>query len=173
MTDATPTADRWGLLRWCRGWLLLSLLCAGCASAPPSPPQGLLAVWDLDDLTGTGAHAGLGEILAGKAIERVQAEGYAVVERQRLVALLEELRLGSGALADESTRLRLGRLSGARLMLFGGYQAYGDSLRMDLRLVEVETARVVAATQRTVPARDLAAALQAVGEGSAELMGRH
>jgi len=90
-------------------------------------------------------------MLAGPVIEALQGKGYQVVERQRLLFLLEELHLGSGVLADESTRLRLGRLCGARWMVFGGYQTIGGQARVDLRLVEVETGKVLKAAQRTVP----------------------
>ncbi|MBE0617892.1 MAG: hypothetical protein IH608_08210 [Proteobacteria bacterium] len=109
-----------------------------------------------------------GEILAGKVAETLQARDYPVVERQRLAMLLEELSLGSGALADESTRLRVGRLSGARLMVFGGYQVFGEQARVDLRLVDVETGRVVRAAQRSGPA-EVSAVIRASGEAAAAL----
>lgn len=150
--------------RWATGIAgALVLLFAGCASSPVlTPAGGAVAVWDLDDLTEASApESGLGELLAGPVIAALQQRGYTVVERQRLLLLLEELRLGSTALADESTRLQLGRLSGARWMVFGGYQAYGGRLRVDLRVVDVETGKVLRAAQRTVASGDLPWQLEA------------
>lgn len=157
--------------------LWASMLAAGlcllsaCANAPVgAPPRGPVAVWDLDDLTpASAAQGGLGELLAGSVIEALQGKGYEVVERQRLLLVLEELKLGSAELADENTRLRLGRLSGARWMVFGGIQAFGGQMRVDLRLVEVETGKVRKAAQRTA-ARDLSRQLEAVRDAAGELV---
>lgn len=158
-----------------RGVLLgvatLCLAALGCApKAMIEPRGGALAVWDVEDLSSSGAEAGLGETLAAPVIEVAQAKGYQVVERQRLLVLLEELRLGSGALADESTRLRLGRLCGARWMIFGGYQSVGGRARVDLRLVEVETGKVLKAAQAIATAVGPVQALEASRKAATDLL---
>jgi curli biogenesis system outer membrane secretion channel CsgG len=113
-----------------------------------------VAVWDFDALMFEGsANPELGEVLAGRVTETIGQKGtVTVIERQRLLLALEELHLGSGALADESTRLRLGKMVGAQLMIFGGYLVSGDKMRLDVRLVNVETGSLVKSAQRMAPA---------------------
>jgi TolB-like protein len=153
-------------------WLAL----AGCTPGPSAskprfiPQGGAVAVWDLDDLSSSADQGGLGETLAGPVIEVLQARGYQVVERQRLLVVLEELRLGSASLADESTRLRLGRLSGARWMIFGGYQTIGGRTRIDLRLVEVETGRVLKAAQGTATSDGVPQVVEAARKAARDLL---
>lgn len=53
-------------------------------------------------------------------------------------------------------------------MVFGGYQSIGRQMRLDLRLVDVETGRVVKAVQRTTTG-DVTAWIEAAGEAAAEL----
>jgi len=113
----------------------------------------------------------LGEILSGQIIETLKKKGnYLVVERRRLLLALEELRLGTTALADESTRLRLGRLVGARWMIFGGYLTVGGEMRLDLRLVEVETGKVRRAVEKTTSSRDVNDWMAAVRKATEELL---
>jgi TolB-like protein len=147
------------------------LLASACATAPVRVPKDAsVAVWDLDDLARSGGRPDLGEFLAAQVAETVQGKGYTVVERQRLLILLEELRVGSSSLADESTRLRLGRLSGARFMVFGGYQIAGGSMRIDLRLVDVETGRIVRAAKSIAPSTGIPERVQAARSAAGELL---
>ena len=137
---------------------ILMMLCMSCASDNTAHyKDAAVAVWDLDNLTpSASAQSDLGELLSAQVIEAIQSKGdYTVVERERLLLALQELRLGTEAIADESTRLKLGRISGATLMVFGAYQVIGEQMRLDLRLVEVETGKVQKAVQRTTPATDL------------------
>jgi curli biogenesis system outer membrane secretion channel CsgG len=152
--------------------LLAFLLAAGCASGPPrSGAAEAVAVWDLDDLSpGESGQTGVGELLSAQVIEAIQRRGgYTVVERQKLVQSLEELRLGSSALADEETRLRLGRIQGARLMVLGGFVAVGGRMRIDLRLVDVETSRVRKAVSKTTDSTGLPAWMEAAKQAAVDL----
>ena len=72
-----------------------------------------------------------------------------MVERERLILALEELKLGSSALADPSTRLQIGRIVGARYMVFGTYMIISGLMRLDLRLVDVETGGILKACERS------------------------
>lgn len=150
----------------------LLLVSAGCTSVP-KPPSGpvSVAVWDLENLSyEQGAQPYMGQMLADRIIETIRQKGeYQVVERQRLIAILQELNLGSSALADEDTRLRIGRMSGARQMIFGGYQTAGDAMRIDLRLVEVETGKVLKTSEKTAAAGNLAGWMDAASMAAAEL----
>lgn len=130
-----------------------------------------VAVWDLENLSyDPGMYPDMGAMLAGRIIEALGQHGDCrVVERQRLTAILEELNLGSSDLADEAVRLRIGRLSGARQMIFGGYQTAGDAVRIDLRLVDVETGRIVGTAQETAQAGDLAGWMDAAALAAGEL----
>jgi curli biogenesis system outer membrane secretion channel CsgG len=131
-----------------------------------------VAVWDLDDLSPEGyARPDLGELLSSRIIEVIQKTGrYSVIERERLHLILEELNLGTTSLVDERTRLKLGKISGAQFMVFGGYQVIGNTMRIDLRLVEVETGRVRKAVQKTASSGDISGWLDSAQKAAEELV---
>jgi hypothetical protein len=58
-------------------------------------------------------------------------------------------------LADEDTRLRLGRLAGAKHMIFGSIMLIGDQARVDVRLVSTETSEVLATSEISAQVNDL------------------
>jgi CHAT domain-containing protein len=62
-----------------------------------------------------------------------------VVEREKIDRIMAELNLASSELANEDTRLRLGRLFGARLIATGSFIRYGDETQVLLRMIETET----------------------------------
>ena len=153
--------------------ILLLAFFAGCTSASCKDQQiPAVAVWDLENLNPDEAIAAdMGELLAAKVIETLKDSGtLQVVERERLILALEELNLGSSKLADESTRLKIGRIIGARFMVFGGYFILGGMMRLDLRLVEVETGSILKAAQKVTAAGDLNGWLRAAGQAAAELI---
>jgi TolB-like protein len=66
-----------------------------------------------------------------------------IVERDRLQEIMDELKLGTSAKIDPATAAKVGKLLGARYMVMGGYFDLLGSLRVDARVVEVETGRIV------------------------------
>jgi curli biogenesis system outer membrane secretion channel CsgG len=156
-------------------FLFLALALAACAPTPRaaiSERAPVVAVWDLEDVGPlTKASPVVGELLSSEIIETIRQKGTStVVERERLRLVLEELKLGTTSLVDESTRLRLGKLVGATLMVFGGYQTVGDMVRLDLRLVEVESGRTVKAVFKTAPATNVPELLKATRAAAADLI---
>ena len=151
--------------------LLMLLSLSSCATEPVRDDQRKgLAVWDMEDLSPAGSRLDIGELLSARVVEVMKNRGdYTVVERERLVRVLEELRIGSSSLADEQTRLRVGKLVGAQFMVFGGYLVIGGKMRLDLRLVEVETGKVLKAVQKTALSNDISGWLDAAGKAAAEL----
>jgi hypothetical protein len=156
--------------------LCLILVMTGCAGreAPPPEPTGpaALAVWPLEDLSLPGSgRPESAELMTAGVMEAVEASGgYTLVERERLVAVLRELSLGSSDLAAESTGLRIGRIVGARLMLFGTYQAIASRMRVDLRMVEVETGKVIRTAQKTASTGTLSHMMRVAAETARELL---
>jgi curli biogenesis system outer membrane secretion channel CsgG len=144
---------------------------ASCTSVPVDNNRSAgLAVWDIEDVSIGGSGGNVGELLSAQVTEVLQRKGaYTVIERTRLLRVLEELRLGSSTLADEQTRLRVGKLVGARFMVFGGYQVVGDQMRIDLRMVEVETGKIRKAVQKTTQSSGLTAWMEAARLAGAEL----
>lgn len=141
-----------------------------CAAAPIMEERGGgVAVWDLEDLSLGIGRTNFGELLSSQVIEVFKSKGkYRVVERTRLLRVLEELRLGSSSLVDDSTRLRVGKLIGAKLMVFGGYQIIGDQMRIDLRMVDVESGRVVKAARKISLSGDLPSLIDAARKAADE-----
>ena len=153
--------------------VVVVLVVAGCAKGTLQSEQpSTLAVWDVENLSPDPAgQPDLGEILSAKIIETIKSGGtHPVVERERLILALEELNLGSSELADDATRLNIGALVGARFMVFGAYQQIGELMRLDLRLVNVETGKIVSASQRTVTGSNLSAWIEATQAATRELI---
>lgn len=160
----------------CRGgWMvavaLILAACAGGAAHMTDHPVAI-AVWDLEDLSPvTHGQAGMGEMLAGQIAARLdEAPAYQLLERQQLLKAMEELRLGSSELADPQTQLKLGRIIGARQMVFGAYQAVGGTLRIDLRRVEVASGKVLKTATAEAAVKDLGGWLRAADQAAGELV---
>lgn len=75
-----------------------------------------------------------------------------VVEREKLDKIVQELNLSSSQLANDETRLQLGKLFSARLIASGSIIRYGGKVQVSLRLIETETSEVkVAVTPDPFP----------------------
>ncbi|MBW2107496.1 MAG: hypothetical protein JRI36_02355 [Deltaproteobacteria bacterium] len=162
-------------LRFHRAWttIILVIWAAGCAVIPETTHRGeAVAVWDLENLTPSApGMVNLGEALAAKIIETLKETGKVrVIERQRLILALEELNLGSSVLVDQETRLQIGKMVGARLMVFGAYQRIADTMRLDIRLVEVNTGKVIRAAKQLVSGSRVGPWLEAAQKAAKNLL---
>ena len=156
----------------------VALLFTSCAAPPDYTDKNfgsgsVVAVWDLENysITQNPNLENLQEFLSAKISETLAEEGdLIVVERQKLLLALEELHLSSTELTDESTRLQIGKMVGAQFMIFGGCQQAGDTLRIDLRLVDVERGTVLRTGKLTTTAVEPAALLSAAEEVAKKLL---
>lgn len=89
---------------------------------------------------------GLADIL----ITEISAIGaFRVVERDKLREVVMELEFGQSELVDPSSAQKMGKLLGAQNLLFGGFvHSSGDNIRVDVRIVEVETGRTIKAVEQ-------------------------
>jgi hypothetical protein len=155
---------------------LLTACAPGMRGKEPPPDlvtggRAGVAVMDFEDLSPLNPEIpDLQALLTGKAVETLQDSGkHAVVEREALLRILSELNIGSSELADPQNRLQLGRITGARTMVFGSYMVIGDWMRLDVRQVEVESGRIRKAVSHMAPAGDLQKSLKAVDTAVREL----
>lgn len=124
----------------------------GAAAAPGKP---VLMVVYFDNLTGKPEHDVMRKGLADMIItDLVAYDGVAVVERDKLEAVLGELRLQRTAAFDPATRSKLGKLVGARYLISGSMLSVAPDVRIDARLTDVTTGvDVTAASVRGAPDR--------------------
>lgn len=67
-----------------------------------------------------------------------------IVEREKLNQVIDELKLSKSKFIDPRTAQKLGKGLAAELIMTGGYLVQGDQLRVDVRIVDVQTGKVAA-----------------------------
>lgn len=70
-------------------------------------------------------------------------EGYEVVERDALEKVLKELELSNSKNFDSSSAAQIGKLLGAEQLVFGSYMLLFDKFRIDAKVVDVATGRII------------------------------
>lgn len=85
---------------------------------------------------------GLEDMLTGAMIDRAR---FSAIERQHLESVLMELKLSQSGLVDEKTALKVGRILAADCMLFGHVLERSNSVEAYIRIVDCETAQILAA----------------------------
>ncbi len=94
-----------------------------------------------------GETAGMGVLKKGLAQMLIsdlsEVSGIRLVERTRLEAILAEQDLARKKTIDAKTAARLGKLLGAHFLVLGSYFDLMGTLRVDARMVHVQTGRVV------------------------------
>jgi len=73
----------------------------------------------------------------------IDMETIEIVERDRLQDILEELKLNESKKVDQDSANKIGKLLGARYMVLGSYFDLMETFRVDARVIEVETGKVL------------------------------
>ncbi len=154
--------------------LLLAL--AACAHAPEdnlSPQVDALA----HRLNEQGPHAGdkprlavvpfvdssghvleLSEYVADKLVGDLAGGSYDLVERSRMKQVMKELTLDAQGFMSDEQVASVGKVLGAQFLLIGSFTDLGESVEINARVVDVESARV--ATSANTAFRHTAAVSQ-------------
>ncbi|MGH7456651.1 MAG: CsgG/HfaB family protein [bacterium] len=79
-----------------------------------------------------------------------QLQGLNLVERADLLRVIEEMKLAQAGMIDEKTAQQVGKLVGAQHLLLGSFiYLPNGKIRLDARVVEVETGRILKAGEAT------------------------
>jgi TolB-like protein len=79
-----------------------------------------------------------------------QLQALRMVERADLHRIIEEMKLAQAGMIDEKTAQQVGKLVGAQHLLLGGFVYLPNGkIRIDARVVEVETGRTLKAGEET------------------------
>ena len=87
-----------------------------------------------------------------------------LVERAEIDKVIRELQLTRDRHFDQSTAVRIGRLVGAQQLLLGSYFKIGKTLRIDARIVDTETGRILVSVAREGDPENLTAVVTAIAE---------
>lgn len=121
--------------------LVMGWSSTGQAKAPDRP---VLLVTHFDNHTGDDRYDSLGKGLADMLITDLAAHpAWVVVERERLQALLAEQDLQQSDRVEASTAVALGKLVGASHAITGSLIAIEPTLRIDIRLIDIATSKVL------------------------------
>ncbi len=74
-----------------------------------------------------------------------KVQGVTIVERSRLEDILKEIELNKNKYFDDKTAQKLGKGLGAKSILTGAFMLLSDNLRIDARMVDVQTGKILMA----------------------------
>ncbi|MDY6792519.1 MAG: FlgO family outer membrane protein, partial [Thermodesulfobacteriota bacterium] len=108
-----------------------------------------IAVMEFKSLNPGAKSASLGSMIAEMfTTEVVNNNSFKIVEREQLNKILGELQIGQSGVLDTTDAQKLGKILGAGAIITGSVMKLGDSLRIDSRIIEVETGIIVSAERR-------------------------
>lgn len=117
--------------------------------AAPSVPVPTIAVLPFDSRGARAQNENLGRSIAELLSVELASQGeFELVERAELDKILSELHLSASGLVDKETRLKLGQLTGAKILITGSVFRNGDNNYVVAKLIGVETSRVLPAAAR-------------------------
>jgi len=108
-----------------------------------------IAVMEFKSLNPGAKNTSLGSMIAEMfTTEVVNNNSFKIVEREQLNKILGELKIGQSGVLDTTNAQKLGKMLGAGAIITGSVMKMGDSLRIDSRIIEVETGIIVSAERR-------------------------
>ena len=131
----------------------VALTVLGSSPAVDAQDSLTMAVGTFANRTGDASLDPLSRGLADMLITDLSvASGLVLLERERLQSIVDELALSGTGLIDPKTAQRVGKLVGADLIVVGAFAAVEPTMRLDARLVAVETGEIMATAKAEGPA---------------------
>lgn len=107
-----------------------------------------LAIADFANNSKNDTYSALGKGLADMLITDLSnVSAFQIVERKNLEKLINELKLGETIYIDPATAQKVGKVIGAEYMLVGAITSVEPEIRLDARIIEVGSAKIVRAEQ--------------------------
>jgi TolB-like protein len=107
-----------------------------------------VAISYFDNSTGDAKYNALSKGIADMLITDLsKVKGVTIVEREKLEKLLQEIKLGQSKYFDQTTAMKLGKGLGAQNILTGSFYILDNIIRIDARLIDVQTGGVIFAEQ--------------------------
>lgn len=127
--------------------LLLALACPALAQSA-APTTLAILPFENNSVTDQKMYDPLAQGLASMLITDLKMAGTSlkVIERAQIAAILKEVALGQSGMVDQATAVQAGRLLGAQAIAFGAFMVLGGDVRMDARIVSVETSECLMAS---------------------------
>ncbi|MCK5164687.1 MAG: hypothetical protein KAQ72_13265 [Desulfobacula sp.] len=72
-----------------------------------------------------------------------------LIERDKIQAILKEIALSQSGGVDTATAVKAGKILGAQTIAFGSFMVLGKTVRIDIRIIEVETSEMLMAESIT------------------------
>ena len=72
-----------------------------------------------------------------------------VIEREKIQSLLREIALSQSGSVDQTTAIQAGKILGAQSIAFGSFMVMGEMVRIDTRIIKVETGELIMAESTT------------------------
>lgn len=113
-----------------------------------------VAVVDFTDLAGNVTQ--LGRFIAEEfsvALLNV-GKGFEIVDRTHLQSILKEHKLSAKGIINPDTARKLGKIAGVDALVTGTITPFGDSVRLSVKILNVETARLIGANTGNIPATE-------------------
>ena len=144
--------------------LIALALAVPAARAAAAPPTVAVLYFDYDgaDEELFVLRKGLADLIGNHL---VAAPTIQVIERERLQDVLAELDLQQTRRMDSASAVRVGKLLGARYLVFGSYFQLHGALSATSRVVEVETGKVLYAVSGLGPPDDFLTVQLKLGDG--------
>ena len=140
---------KWGVC------VLLTLLMAfqgvflDLAQAQAEAEKEIIAVVDFKNVSGTKELDYLTKAIPESIITYLGKSGQIeIVERSRMQAALEEMKLGMTGIVDEQTAVEVGKAVGANAIMVGSFLKIEDQIMINARLIDVQTSRIITGAQR-------------------------
>jgi TolB-like protein len=107
-----------------------------------------IAISYFDNSSGDAKYNALSKGIADMLITDLsKIKGVTIVEREKLEKLIQEIKLGQSKYFDPSTAQKLGKGLGAQNILTGSFYILDNTIRMDARLIDVQTGGIIFAEQ--------------------------
>ena len=128
------------------------------SSPPLAAPPKTLAIFNFENnsVTDSAQYAPLSKGIPAILITELSHAGPSLklIERSKIASLLKETALTQSGGVDESTAIQAGKILGAEAIAFGSFIVLGPQVRIDTRIIGVETSEVIMAESITGDSRN-------------------
>jgi len=126
------------------------VLCLAALTGFTPAPRKTVAILYFDNHTGQSDYDPLGRGISSMMISDLSSvKGIQLVERERMQDLIKEIDAQHTSYFDSTTSVRAGKLIGAEYVVVGAIASVKKQMRIDTRVVRVETGEIVKTAQVT------------------------